>query len=458
MQTKNDLNVNTLVDEAKFTPFHWNVLFWCLLIIIFDGYDLVIYGVALPLLMQEWQLSAVQAGMLASTALFGMMFGAMSFGTLSDKIGRKKTIMICVALFSGFTFLGAFARDPIEFGVLRFLAGLGIGGVMPNVVALMTEYAPKRMRSTLVALMFSGYAIGGMTSALLGAWLVPQYGWEIMFYIGVIPLLIMPIIWKFLPESLMYLTTKKQTQSCYSIINQIAPEVKINSETKLVLNEVIAGDEAPLKALFQQGRAFSTFMFWVAFFMCLLMVYALGSWLPKLMIQAGYSLGASMIFLFALNIGGMVGAIGGGVLADRFHIKKVLTIMFMCGAAALILLGFNSPQMVLYTLIAVAGAATIGSQILLYTFVAQYYPTTVRSTGMGWASGVGRIGAIVGPVLTGALLTFELPHQMNFLAIAIPGVIAAIAIFLVNLKSSVDGEISSSVIDSKSNTINQKTA
>ncbi|MDA3495706.1 MFS transporter, partial [Acinetobacter sp. AOR33_HL] len=184
-------------------------------------------------------------------------------------------------------------------------------------------------------------------------------------------------------------------------------------------------------------RTFSTFMFWIAFFMCLLMVYALGSWLPKLMLQAGYSLGASMLFLFALNIGGMVGAIGGGALADRFHLKPVITIMFIVGSAALILLGINSPQFILYSLIAIAGAATIGSQILLYTFVAQFYPTALRSTGMGWASGIGRIGAIIGPVLTGALLTLELPHQMNFLAIAIPGVIAALAIFMVNLKASV---------------------
>ncbi|OOV81325.1 MULTISPECIES: MFS transporter [unclassified Acinetobacter] len=432
------ININTLVDEAKFTPFHWGVLIWCLLIIIFDGYDLVIYGVALPLLMQEWSLSAVQAGLLASTALFGMMFGAMCFGTLSDKIGRKKTIMICVGIFSGFTFCGAFASTPVEFGILRFLAGLGIGGVMPNVVALMTEYAPKRIRSTLVALMFSGYAIGGMASALLGAWLVPVYGWKIMFYIAIIPCLALPLIWKFLPESLMYLTSKHQTDTTRTIVSKIAPEQVLTTDTQFILNEVSEEDNAPLKALFQQGRSFSTFMFWIAFFMCLLMVYALGSWLPKLMIQAGYSLGASMIFLFALNIGGMVGAIGGGALADRFHIKKVLSIMFMCGALALILLGFNSPQMVLYTLISVAGAATIGSQILLYTFVAQYYPTTVRSTGMGWASGIGRIGAIVGPVLTGALLTMNLPHQMNFLVIAIPGVIASLAIFMVNLQASVE--------------------
>lgn len=431
------VNINETIDNAKFSLFHWKVLVWCLLIIIFDGYDLVIYGVALPLLMQQWSLTAVQAGLLASATLFGMMFGAMIFGTLSDRLGRKKTIMICVTLFSGFTFLGAFATNPVEFAILRFIAGLGIGGVMPNVVALMTEYAPKKIRSTLVAIMFSGYAIGGMTSALLGAWLVKDMGWQIMFLIAGIPLLMLPIIWKFLPESLAFLIKSGKEEQAKQIINKLLPTLDIHQNTQLVFNENIH-HEAPVKALFQDGRAFSTFMFWIAFFMCLLMVYALGSWLPKLMLQAGYSLGASMLFLFALNIGGMVGAIGGGALADRFHLKPVITSMFVIGAAALILLGFNSPQIVLYSLIALAGAATIGSQILLYTFVAQFYPTTVRSTGMGWASGIGRIGAIIGPVLTGALLTFELPHQMNFLAIAIPGVIAAFAIFLVNLKVAVN--------------------
>ena len=441
------IEIQQVVDEAKFRPFHWSVLLWCLIIIIFDGYDLVIYGVVLPLLMQEWGLTTVQAGLLASSALFGMMFGAMCFGTLSENLGRKKTIIMCVTIFSGFTFLGAFAENPTQFAVLRFLAGLGIGGVMPNVVALMTEYAPKRIRSTLVAVMFSGYAIGGMSSALLGAWLVGDYGWKIMFYIAGVPCLFLPILCKYLPESLMFLTQKNKNTEVAKIVTKIAPERKITAQTQFTLPEVNAVDQAPLKALFQQGRSTSTFMFWLAFFMCLLMVYALGSWLPKLMLQSGYSLWASMMFLFALNIGGMLGAIGGGVLADRFHIKKVLTTLFVVGALALILLGFNSPQIVLYSLIAIAGAATIGSQILLYTFVAQFYPASVRSTGMGWASGIGRIGAIVGPVLTGALLTFELPHQMNFLAIAIPGVIAACAIFMVNLRVSVDANSTAASLD-----------
>jgi AAHS family benzoate transporter-like MFS transporter len=140
----NKVNINDIVDKASFTAFHWKVLMWCLLIIIFDGYDLVIYGVVLPLLMKQWSLTTVEAGLLASAALFGMMFGAMIFGTISDKLGRKKAILICVSLFSGFTFIGSFATGPAEFSALRFMAGLGIGGVMPNVVALMTEYAPKK--------------------------------------------------------------------------------------------------------------------------------------------------------------------------------------------------------------------------------------------------------------------------------------------------------------------------
>lgn len=168
--SSNYIDVIQKIDNAKFNKFHWKLLLWCLLIIVFDGYDLVIYGVALPLLMEQWSLSAVQAGFLASAALFGMMFGALIFGTLSDKWGRKNTILLCVFLFSGFTFLGAFAKNPSEFALLRFIAGLGIGGVMPNAAALMTEYAPKKNRSLLVAIMFSGYCIGGMLSALIGVY------------------------------------------------------------------------------------------------------------------------------------------------------------------------------------------------------------------------------------------------------------------------------------------------
>lgn len=426
--TTSTVNVNAVIDEAKFTPFHWSILLWCLLIIIFDGYDLVIYGVVLPLLMQEWSLTSVQAGMLASTALCGMMFGAMLFGALADKIGRKNVILICVTFFSGFTFLGAFASNPFEFGILRFLAGLGIGGVMPNLVALTSEYAPKRIRSTLVGTMFSGYAIGGILSALIGSYLVESQGWQIMFLIAGIPLILLPVMWKFLPESLTFLVKTGKTEQAQSIVQKISPQQAISSNTRLTLNEENIPTGSSVKGLFQQGRAFNTLMFWVLFFMCLLMVYALSSWLPKLMLAAGYSLGKSILFLFALNVGAMIGSIGGGILSDKFHLKPVIMGMLMAGVVALIGLGFNSPAYVLYGLVTVAGAATIGTSILLYSYVAQYYPLSVRSTGIGCASGVGRIGAIVGPILTGLLLTLNLPHTMNFVMISIPAMIAICAI------------------------------
>ena len=420
--------VEEVIDKAKISPFHWRILFWCTLIIIFDGYDLVIYGVVLPILMQKWQLDPVTAGALASTALFGMMIGAMLLGTLSDRFGRKKMIVLCIVLFSGFTALNGFAQTPLQFGVMRFIAGLGIGGVMPNVVALMSEYSPRRIRSTLVAVMFSGYAIGGMLSAVLGIWIVPQFGWQVMFYLAVIPLLLLPLIWTQLPDSVAFLVRQGKTAEARKVLAALTGK-PLPDDAELAVHQPQKTEQS-LAALFSNNRALSTLMFFQAFFMCLLMVYGLGSWLPKLMTMAGYGFGSSLMFLLFLNIGGIIGAIGGGWLSDRFHPRPVLMLFFTLAAVSLALLGFKSHVAVLYFLVTVAGATTIGSQILLYAYVAQFYPTAIRSTALGWSSGVGRIGAILGPVLGGALLAMQLSHQMNFLAFVVPGALAVIAIML----------------------------
>ncbi len=436
--TAQTMNVNAVVDKAKFSKFHLNVLFWCLLIILFDGYDLAINGVALPLLMQEWGLSAVQAGMLASTALGGMMFGAMFFGSLADKIGRKSVIMICIILFSGFTFWGGFASTPTEFGVLRFLAGLGIGGVMPNLVALTSEYAPQRMRSTLVTTMFSGYAVGGVMAALLGSWFTPTYGWQIMFWIAGIPLLLLPIIWKFLPESIIFMVKANKQERAREVLTRLAPEANVTATTQLELSKAEVPESANVASLFKKGRGVNTLLFWLAFFMCLLTMYALGSWMPKLMMAAGYSMGSSLLFLLAMNIGAVIGTVSGGMLADRFHLKPVLMVLGVVGAIVLSLLGFEPPQLALYFMIALAGAASIGSQILLYSYVAQYYPLAVRSTGIGWASAVGRSGAIIGPILIGMLLGMDLPHQYNFIAVGLPLLVVALAVTLISKKDQAE--------------------
>ena len=426
------IDVNQVVDDAKFTPFHMNVLFWCMLVIIFDGYDLVIYGVAMKGLVAQWGLSAKEAGFLGSVALFGMMIGAMALGSLADRYGRKKMIALCLVLFSLFTFLCGFAQNPTQFAIMRFIAGVGIGGAMPNLVAMMAEYSPKRMRSTMVSLMFSGYAIGGMLSAGLGIMIVPNMGWEWMFYLGIIPLFLLPLIWKFLPESLGFLMRQGKEAEVRKILPKVAPELNITAEDQLVREEVVVKKSVvPVGQLFVEHRGVSTLAFWVSFFCCLLMTYALSTWLPKFMEQAGYELKAGLSFLFAMNIGAMIGAIGGGWLADKFNIKAVLVAFLLLGSAAFVCLGYKAPVPVLYVLVTIAGATTIGTQIVLYSYVAIFYPLKIRSTGIGWASGVGRIGAIVGPILGGWLVAMQLPHSTNFMVFAIPAIIATVAVLFI---------------------------
>lgn len=421
-----EIAITDIIDKARFRRFHLTVVALCGLLLIVDGYDVFIYGAILPQLMDQWGLTAPQAGSLASWALFGMMIGALTFGSLGDRIGRKRCVTICFSIFSVSTLVNGFATNMTEFGVMRFLAGLGCGGLMPNAVALTNEYAPKRLRTTLVALMFSGYAIGGMVAAGLGIWLLPAFGWRAMFFAAAVPLFLLPIVvWK-LPESLSVVIRRGDQAKAHALLARIAPERKLPSTSTLTYPQPAIGSTS-IAALFRDDRLIGTIALWICFFCCLLMVFALGSWLPKLMRDAGYGLGSSLSFLLALNFGGMIGAIGGGRLADRFGLVRVVTTSFAVGAICIALLGINSPTPLLYVLIFIAGAGTTGTQILLYATVADFYAASIRTTGLGWASGVGRIGAIVGPLLGGMLIAANLPMTWNFVVFAVPGMVAVLA-------------------------------
>lgn len=418
------LNASQYIDDAKFGKVHLKIIIACALLLIVDGYDVFIYGVVLPSLMEDWRLTAPEAGALASWALLGMMSGALIFGPLGDRLGRKTSIAICFVLFSVATFLSGFATTPLIFGILRFIAGLGCGGLMPNAVALTNEFAPKRMRSTLVALMFSGYAVGGMVAAGLGIFMLPAFGWEAMFFAAGVPLLALPLILRSLPESIGFLIRKGRHEEARATLAKLVDGPIGEGELRFDEGD---NQRASIAELFRNNRAVGTLAMWVSFFCCLLMVYALGSWLPQLMRSAGYSLGSSLSFLLALNFGGMFGAIAGGRLADRFGLPRVVMGYFLLGAICISLLGFHPPMVLLYALIFIAGAGTTGTQILLYACVADFYSLAVRSTGLGWASGMGRVGAIVGPMLGGVLLAAQLPMTLNFVVFAIPGVIAVLA-------------------------------
>ena len=436
------INANTVIDNARLTPYHYLIISICALIIIFDGYDLVIYGVALSQIMEQWQIDAVTAGFLGSLALFGMMFGAIIFGSLTDKLekygaSRKRVIALCITIFSLFTVLSGYAKGPTDFGIYRVIAGLGLGGVMPNVIALVTEYSPKKYRATLVSVMFSGYAIGGMAAALLGIVLVPAFGWQIMFLIAGLPLILLIPMMIYLPEPLEYLIRKNRIQDAKKILHKIDTSLIIDDLTTITLNKSNAQSEsAPIRSLFTDQKGISTILFWMTNFMTLLLVYALGNWIPKLMLELGYNLSTSLAFLFSLNIGAMFGAIFGGILADKYNPKKVLCIFYFVGAIALFSLSFKNPIMIVYLLIAIAGAASIGSQIIGCAFMAQYYPTTIRATGIGWGLGVGRLGAIIGPIIIGAILSLSLPVKYNFITLSIPCFIALICVYFIKYQNT----------------------
>ena len=387
-------NAEQMVEKAKFNKFHGMLLFWGALLMLFDGYDLTIYGAVVPTLMEEWGISAVQAGMYGSYALFGMMFGALIFGTLADKLGRKKIIMICVSIFSLFMLLAALAPSPEIFGLFRFITGLGLGGMMPNVIGLISEYSPEGMRSRMIATIMAGYSIGGVAAASLSMILISNFGWESVFFFGALPLLFLPFLAKSLPDSVGSLVAKKDYKGIQKILVKINPAYTPSENETFVLNKP-KEDSSPVKNLFTEKRGFLTVMIWLTYFMSLLMIYGLNTWLPKFMTEAGFPLGSSLSFLLALNVGATIGAILMGWLADRWGVGRALILFFVIATISITSLGFATNMVLLYVMVAIAGAATVGTQNLTHSYTSQFYPITMRSTALGWALAVGRIGGIL---------------------------------------------------------------
>ena len=286
----------------------------------------------------------------------------------------------------------------------------------------------------LVGLISSGFAIGGIGVALIGIAVIPRFGWEWMFFMAGLPLLAVPFMIKYMPESLAFLVVRKENEKVSSILQRLNPSYVPKKDD--IFEVYLPKSGLPVAKLFDEKRGMSTIMFWITSFMALLVIYGLGTWLPQLMVQAGYPLKSSLLFLFALNIGVMVGNITGGWLSDRKAPKKIISGMLLIGAISLSLLGLKPGTIILYLLVAIAGACSNGPGTTNYGYASKFYPTYVRSTGVGWTSGMGRVGAIVGPTFGGLLLGLSLPTHLNFISFAIPGILGAIAILFVQDKYS----------------------
>jgi AAHS family benzoate transporter-like MFS transporter len=419
------ININQWLDGCKFTKLHWVLFLLSVVIIAFDGYSLTTYGPTVPLLMREWKLSPTQAGIIGSYALLGAAFGAIGFGTIADKLGRKTTIIICTILFAAATGLTGLATNPTVFGTWRFVAGLGLGGAMPNVVAVMTEYSPMRLRAFMVAAIFSGFQIGGVCGSLFSIALFPVWGWRSVYIIGFLPLLMVPLCLKYFPDSPYFYFDKNRTAQLRSVLAKVRPELTIENGATFEANRT---GKASVAALFQDNRGLTTVAIWVVVFMDFYMIFGLGIWLPKLMMNAGYALSAGLWFSGAYFAGAFFGILIAGRCADRFGAKPVLFTCFSAAFVVITLLAFHPSTALIVVLVAIAGGATSGGQAVTIAYAAVYYPPAMRATGQGFAFGMGRFGAVFGPALAGILMSMKLSLLASFLGVSIPGLLACLAL------------------------------
>lgn len=412
------------------------VVILCWVAVALDGFDLVVLGAVTPALLeyQEWGLTAPQIGVITSYGLFGMLIGALGIGTLADVIGRRSCILISVVSFSVFTALLAVAPSPGIFGLFRFLAGLGLGGLIPTAATMVSEYARMRRGSSSITFMMTGYHVGGVLTALLAIPILPLLGWRAMFVVGAIPAIaLVPLMLRNLPESTSFLVARGRRAEAEELASRygitLEPEEVHEVQTEERVSE--GGRFGALKTMFSGGYLLATLAFWVASFMGLLLVYGLNQWLPTIMREAGYALGAALAFLLVLNVGAVIGLLVAGPVADRYGSKSACAGWFALAAVFLFLLSVQLPLPLTYIVVLVTGFFVFSAQVLLYAYVSKHYPTSGRGTALGWAAGIGRIGAICGPIFGGMLLGAGLAVPWGFYAFAVVGLLGAVFIAVV---------------------------
>ena len=383
----------------------------CWLAVLLDGFDLVVLGAVLPSLLdyRPWGLTPASASLVTTAGLVGMTIGALTIGTLTDVVGRRKALIGAVASFSVFTLLCAFAPGPGAFGVLRFLAGLGLGGCLPTAIALVNEFTRGHRGGRATTTVMTGYHVGAVLTALLALWLVEDHGWESMFVVGgVAGLLVLPVLWVKLPESESYLQAVADRENGTARVVHRSADVVRGRYLRVSIG------------------------LWVASFMGLLLVYGLNTWLPKIMGEAGYSINAGTTLLLVLNLGAVIGLLVAGGISDKRGNKPTVLVWFGLAAVFLALLSIKIEHTLLvYAAVLLAGVFVFSAQVLVYAFVGHLYPPEIRGTALGMAAGVGRIGAIVGPTLGGLLVTAGIAYPWGFYAFAVAAVLAVVALSLV---------------------------
>jgi MFS transporter, AAHS family, 4-hydroxybenzoate transporter len=424
------VDVAEFIDQQPVGGFQIRLLLICAAVLFLDGFDTQAIGYVAPALAREWGLTKAALGPVFSAGLFGLMIGALLFGPLADRIGRKKIIVSSVIAFGIGTLITAFVQGADALLAMRFLTGLGLGGAMPNAIAMTSEFNSRRRRATMVMIMFCGFSVGAALGGFLAAALIPTFGWRSVFIVGgVAPLLLVPVLAWRLPESVRFLVlTGRARQRVAELLALIAPKASFAPATQFVVHEPeLSG--IPVQHLFKGGRTLVTLLLWVVFFMSLLDLYFLSNWLPTVLNDLGASISEAAVIGSMLQVGGIVGTFALGSIVDRFSFRA-LALVYFIAVFAVGAIGQVGHSAVLVTIaIFAAGFCIVGGQIAANALAAAFYPTSIRATGVGWALGIGRIGSIVGPLVGGALLSMKWSAAEVFIVAAVAALCAALAAF-----------------------------
>ncbi|CAM5182010.1 4-hydroxybenzoate transporter PcaK [Castellaniella defragrans] len=416
------LNVVDLIDRNRVGALQVLVLALCTLCQIIDGFDVQAIGYVAPAIIKSWGVAKADLGPVFGAGLVGMTIGALAVSPMADRLGRRPMLAGAMAFIAICMYATSLATTITELLLLRLATGLGMGAMIPVAVAMAGEFSPARMRVTLMMMTSSGFIVGGAIGGAIAAWLIPAFGWQSVFVAGAVaPLALAVLILLLMPESPQFMAFKQRSATQIArILKRIDPALGAETEYQFVTPEKKAHG-ARLLQLFHNGLGTGTVLLWTVNFMNLLAAYFLANWLPVLMNDAGHGPSQAILAGTIFWVGGIAGNLLIGWFADHKGFGPTLTLVFIAAALAMMLIGQVASSLVLvFIVIAAAGFCVLGGQTALNALGAVYYPISVRSTGMGWAMGIGRLGAIFGPVVGGELIRLNWAASDLFLAAAVP--------------------------------------
>ncbi len=431
MRTTNSVDVSQIINEAPIGRLQWRIIAILFLIAMLDGFDTQAIAFVAPAISAEWKISPSAFGAIFSAGLLGTVFGAPLFGTLGDRFGRKIMILASILEFSTLTLLCTRADSVQNLLILRFLAGLGLGGAVPIFLALASEFSPDRKRQTMITMTMCGFPLGAVVGGLSTGGLIDQYGWQTIFYIGgILPLLLLPLIAWGLPESIRFLALKGKRAEVAKLLAKISPDKKFHPKNKFNLGEP-ESNRTGVKALFSRGLASGTLLLWTTSFSSLVVTYGLINWIPSLLSQKGFSTQNAVMGTVALNFAGIAGSLVFSFLMNnKRHAPLTASIAYALGAGAVASIGMVGGEYGATLLsISLAGFFIIGAQLTISGYATTFYPTAIRGTGGGWLQTAARSGSLVGPLVGGLVLTTGIGPSQMFQFSAIPAIVSACALF-----------------------------